>query len=98
MQCILCHSNKVTLKERVRREDLIALYQRSFGIDIRAILSSDLEYRHCQECDLKFFVCEDGSIPTGDDAFYNALNNLPWYYFDEKQKAQRMVKQPKIEA
>lgn len=86
MQCILCHSDKIILKERVRREDLIALYHKSFGIDIRTILSSDLEYRHCQECDMKFFVCEDGSIPTGDDAFYNALNNLPWYYFDEKHE------------
>ena len=31
-------------------------------------------------------MCEDGGIPAGDDAFYNALNSLPWYYFDEKHE------------
>lgn len=86
MQCILCHSDKTTIQEYVRRDDLIALYQRSFGIDIHTLLPSDLLYIHCQECDIKFFVCENGVIPTGDDAFYNALNLLPWYYFDEKHE------------
>ncbi|MFC3867310.1 class I SAM-dependent methyltransferase [Helicobacter equorum] len=86
MQCILCHHNTTIIQDRVRRDDLVALYQKNFGIDISNIVSSDLLYMHCQECDLRFFVCENGIIPTGNDTFYNALNLLPWYYFDEKHE------------
>lgn len=86
MQCILCHSDRTSIQEHIRADDLIALYQKNFGIDTSNLFPSDIYYTHCQECDMKFFVCDNGVIPTGDNAFYNALNLLPWYYFDEKHE------------
>lgn len=85
-ECLLCKSTHTKLDQRVSKQDLCNLYARSFGISIDSILSSDVLYWHCQDCDLRFFVCEDGSIPTGDNDFYNALNSLDWYYFAEKNE------------
>ncbi|TLD93550.1 methyltransferase domain-containing protein [Helicobacter magdeburgensis] len=84
--CILCHSNDTHITQNINKDELIALYKRSFGTDIQSLITSDLLYHHCKACDLRFFTCEDGSIPTGDDAFYNALNQLDWYYFSEKHE------------
>ena len=84
--CILCHSNDTHITQRAKREDIIALYQRNLSVDTQSLITSDLLYHHCKACDLRFFTCEDGSIPTGDDTFYNTLNQLDWYYFSEKHE------------
>ena len=84
--CILCHSNDTHITQRAKRDDIIALYQRNLSVDTQSFITSDLLYHHCKACDLQFFTCEDGSIPTDDDAFYNALNQLDWYYFSEKHE------------
>ncbi|RDU60464.1 class I SAM-dependent methyltransferase [Helicobacter marmotae] len=86
MNCILCHSPNTTITQKCKKEDLQALYKRSFGVDISHIVQSDIIYHTCLDCDLKFFTCEDGSIPTGDNNFYNALNTLDWYYFAQKHE------------
>ncbi|STO97553.1 bifunctional 2-polyprenyl-6-hydroxyphenol methylase/3-demethylubiquinol 3-O-methyltransferase UbiG [Helicobacter canis] len=84
--CILCHSNDTHITQEIARDDIIALYKSFPGVAIDSLISSDLLYHHCNVCDLSFFTCKDGSIPTGDNAFYNALNQLDWYYFSEKHE------------
>ena len=84
--CILCHSNDTHITQSVAKSDITTLYQKAFGIDTQSLITSNLLFHHCNTCDLRFFTCEDGSIPTGDDAFYNTLNQLDWYYFSEKHE------------
>nr|WP_317404041.1 methyltransferase domain-containing protein [uncultured Helicobacter sp.] len=84
--CILCHSNDTHITQEIARDDIIALYKSFPGVAIDSLISSDLLFHHCNVCDLSFFTCKDGSIPTGDNAFYNALNQLDWYYFSEKHE------------
>lgn len=84
--CILCKSDKTTITQVVDKADICALYARAFQMDISHLIKSDLLYHHCPDCDLRFFVCEDGSIPTGDNDFYNTLNSLDWYYFAQKHE------------
>lgn len=86
MKCILCESQNTQILESIKANDLIALYKRYFGVDASSILSQDLVYHHCKDCDLRFFSLLDGTIPTGDNEFYNALNKLEWYYLSEKSE------------
>lgn len=86
MHCILCHSSQIVDIQSISKATLSSLYRKNFGIDIERLLHTDLAYMHCQDCDLRFFACLDGGIPTGDNDFYNALNQLDWYYFDEKNE------------
>lgn len=82
--CILCHNPSTSIEESISKDDLIFLYKKAFDIAIN--FPSNLLYHHCPACDLRFFTCEDGSIPTGDNTFYNTLNQLDWYYFSEKHE------------
>lgn len=83
MTCLLCHSQNITT-EKIDTKRLVKLYYSSLKVDVSHILKQDILYHHCQECDLKFFTHQDGSSPAGDNAFYNFLNKIPWYYFSEK--------------
>ena len=56
--CILCHSNDTHITQRVKRDDIIALYQRNLSVDTQSLITSDLLYHHCNACDLRFFTCE----------------------------------------
>lgn len=86
MKCILCKSARVAQSERVKASDLIALYKKNLSVDTSEILTQDIIYWHCEDCDLLFFTLENGEIPCGDNAFYNAINHLEWYYFSDKQE------------
>ncbi|WP_082807954.1 class I SAM-dependent methyltransferase [Helicobacter himalayensis] len=86
MKCILCRSAHTQEIEHISKDVLANLYQKSFSIDIENILQTNLIYWHCENCDLRFFSREEGSIPTGDNDFYNALNQLAWYYMSEKHE------------
>lgn len=85
-QCILCHSQSTAILQTIKQDDINALYERAFGLDVSHIITSNLLYHHCKICDLRFFTCEDGTIPTGDNHFYNTLNTLEWYYFAKKHE------------
>lgn len=82
-KCILC-GGKTKVLQVVQKSLLKRLYLQQFNIDIDNLIPTDLNYYACKSCTLRFFVCKDGSIPTGDDAFYNALNQIEWYYASEK--------------
>ena len=86
MKCILCGSDKINKIDMIKKDDLIILYKKSFGIDIENIIKHDLIYHHCLDCDLLFFTLKNGEIPSGDDGFYNHLNKLSWYYMQEKNE------------
>lgn len=86
MKCILCYSDNVANIEQIRAESLIALYKKAFHIAVDNILHQDIIYWHCKECDLRFFSLKNGEIPCGDNAFYNAINGLEWYYMSEKHE------------
>ena len=85
-QCILCKTSHLEMTSHIKAKNLIAFYRKSFGIDITHLIPTDLRYYHCKNCDLRFFTLEDGKIPTGDNEFYNALNQFDWYYFSEKSE------------
>lgn len=87
MTCILCHGKNTTITQSVKRADLIAIYKRALKVNVENLIKSDLCYYLCNDCDLRFFVCEDGTIPTGDNDFYNTLNTtLSWYYTPDKEE------------
>ena len=96
MKCILCENNGVNTLCEINKNSLISLYKRAFGVDVAYILKQDLIYYHCPYCDLRFFRLQNGEIPSGDDAFYNHLNKLSWYYMQEKNEyhfAKQFIKQ-----
>lgn len=83
VKCILC-GGETTILQKVSKSLLKDLYLQQFNVDIGDLVSTDLNYYSCQACSLRFFTCKDGSIPTGDDSFYNALNHIEGYYASEK--------------
>jgi len=92
--CPLCESSNIELKDRIRTDDLIALYRRLLGTEIASELKAvrDIGYYHCLDSDLYFF-----SPPlTGSDLFYENLQRFSWYYMDEKneyQYAKQLIKE-----
>ncbi|CUU39677.1 class I SAM-dependent methyltransferase [Helicobacter typhlonius] len=84
--CILCHSNNTEITQEVKQDDINALCRKVYGMDTSYLITSDLLYHHCKSCDLRFFTTKDGTIPTGDNNFYNTLTELDWYYFSEKHE------------
>lgn len=86
ISCLLCHNKDTHITQTIKQKDISQLYHRALNINVEHIITSDLLYHHCPKCDLRFFTCADGSIPTGDNAFYNALNQLEWYYFAQKHE------------
>ncbi|PAF51939.1 class I SAM-dependent methyltransferase [Helicobacter sp. 13S00477-4] len=86
MKCPLCEQNECKIQETIQKKDLITLYQKAFNIDISSLIQSNINYYICKHCDFRFFVDENGTMPTGDNAFYNTLNKLPWYYMNEKNE------------
>lgn len=88
VKCPLCESSHCNTLENVKKDDLIHLYKRAFGVDVSTLINSDISYTHCQECDLRFFVDNSNQMPTGNDAFYNAFNKFSWYYMGEKNEYQ----------
>ena len=84
--CILCHSNNTEITQEVKQDDINALCRKVYGMDTSYLITNDLLYHHCKSCDLRFFTTKDGTIPTGDNNFYNTLTELDWYYFSEKHE------------
>ncbi|PAF43794.1 methyltransferase domain-containing protein [Helicobacter sp. 11S03491-1] len=86
MKCPLCHEQDCITQEIIQKNDLYDLYKKVFHIDISSMINSDIIYAYCKHCDLRFFLDSNGQMPTGDDSFYSALNQLHWYYMGEKNE------------
>jgi SAM-dependent methyltransferase len=67
----------VTDLEHIPKSRLAALWAK-LGLSIE--IKSDLDYRTCLSCGLRFF----SPLLTGDQAFYEKLQRFDWYYVDEK--------------
>ncbi|KAF0232741.1 MAG: type 12 [Desulfovibrionaceae bacterium] len=81
MNCPLCRSSDLETAGTLSLELLARMYKKMLDMDVsRLFLGKDLAYMRCGQCDLRFF----SPMVTGDEAFYNALQKLPWYYQDEK--------------
>lgn len=81
-KCPLCKCDEIDVVEKVLVKDISLLYKRMFGIATQHLFSqhTHIDFCRCQKCDLEFF---DPMI-CGDQNFYSHLNDLPWYYFDDK--------------
>lgn len=80
--CPLCHANGNRVQEEIRTTLICDLYRQSFGMDVD-YLFSDVEsilFIECNACGLFYFY----PPVTGDSAFYDQLQNEPWYYLESK--------------
>jgi 2-polyprenyl-3-methyl-5-hydroxy-6-metoxy-1,4-benzoquinol methylase len=76
MNCLLCHSNHVKIKETHSRKELLEVWE-PVNIDIKEEIKLDVvNLYQCEECKLKFF---DPQL-AGGDKFYSELGKLDWYY------------------
>ena len=81
--CPLCASTDVLALESVAGRHLKTLYARL--IDVARTgdgIWTDCVYSHCATCDLRFFA----GAETGDERFYNLLQEYPWYYENTKNE------------
>lgn len=83
MNCLLCRSGNIHTIEVVRVRDIRRLYAESLKIDVGYLFPcKTLNFSHCKDCDLKYF---DPPV-TGDQRFYEALQEHDWYYLEEKEE------------
>ncbi|MFM8394693.1 MAG: class I SAM-dependent methyltransferase [Acidobacteriota bacterium] len=84
VHCPLCHSEEVSLIERVRIDDLDHLYRRQFGITVADHFAGldQLSFYDCARCHLGFF----SPLIAGSQRFYQQLNCHSWYYLEEKSE------------
>lgn len=80
--CPLCHGSHGTLREMIPCEHLAHIYRKQLGIEVAALFNdlSVLRFMQCASCGLGYF---HPAVP-GDDAFYEALQHLDWYYMPDK--------------
>lgn len=82
--CPLCGGSKVNLIAQIRTYDIVILYKKSFKFDISSEFESieKINFYHCINCDLRFF----NPMVTGSESFYEKLQQLNWYYMDNKEE------------
>mgnify|MGYP000111997915 CR=1 FL=1 len=80
MSCILCKSEKVILKETVKKEDLFSGYRKISNVNLGPLVKQDLKLMSCSNCSLMYY----DPVISGNEDFYNSLQEKPWYYVDQK--------------
>lgn len=81
--CPCCKSNHTEIIDTIQNDDLHDLYMRKFNISVRNLFKEDKTYLlKCLNCDLIFYFPQTG----GDEAFYNKLQQYPWYYTSDKEE------------
>ena len=80
VRCPLCDSSESRPVDAIDPAVVVAEY--GHQLDVRIDLSgvASIEYRHCPQCDLRFFVPAE----VGGPEFYRQLQKIPSYYRDEK--------------
>ena len=83
-RCLSCGFECAEAVGEVAVADLVKGYRIRFRIDVspRFAGTERLLEIHCPRCDLRYF----SPVITGDEAFYEALSRLDWYYMDEKSE------------
>jgi 2-polyprenyl-3-methyl-5-hydroxy-6-metoxy-1,4-benzoquinol methylase len=82
MICPLCSHKKITILETIRKNDLIKLYKKISGKNYSYLISNDIDFCICHNCDLRFYY----PLVTGDEYFYNSFQKFSWYYLDVKDE------------
>lgn len=80
MNCPLCCSERNINIEKIKKSDLIKLYNKHLRIDVSYLVKYDIDYYECVNCGLKYFF----PLITGDEKFYADLQKFDWYYMDDK--------------
>lgn len=79
VDCPLCGSLDVSLKESLSSSEIHYQYLRSFNI--KTNLNDDkISYLICNDCKLGFFQ----PMVTGTESFYEQLQKFEWYYMTDK--------------
>lgn len=84
MTCPLCKVQNVKKLEIINKVTLNSLYEKMTAIDFSYLINQDINYCECLNCKLRFF----NPLITGDESFYNSLQEFDWYYMDEKEEYQ----------
>lgn len=80
-RCPLCANIQVRELEHIDASELAAAYRRDLGIAV-AFPTAQIQLLVCEPCDLRFFL----PSCTGDELFYQELQEIPWYYSADKQE------------
>ncbi len=81
--CPLCHSQDGSRLETISVEDLKKLYHKSLKFDVGYLFStSSIDLVSCSNCQLQYY----SPATSGDEKFYNRLQQEEWYYVDEKEE------------
>ena len=82
--CPLSGSDQVVLLEKITQDTLVKMYQKKIGNSIMSEFDNvrEIGFYHCPESDLKFFY----PMVTGSESFYENLQDIDWYYLDEKEE------------
>lgn len=80
--CPLSGSSKINLIESIKTKDIAKLYQHQLAVSVDSEfnLVQDIGLYQCLESDLKFFY----PSVAGTEEFYEQLQEIDWYYLDEK--------------
>jgi 2-polyprenyl-3-methyl-5-hydroxy-6-metoxy-1,4-benzoquinol methylase len=86
--CKLCLSNNLNRRYEIRTSLISEAYRTEFGIDIKAIGCSAptglISFFECQSCGLLQFTPDW----VGPPSLYEALQQFPWYYQEDKNEFQ----------
>ena len=80
--CPLCgnSAHELIVIEKLSYDDIRYIYRSVYRIDVAADGIFDLHLLRCQDCDLRFYWPQI----SGDPAFYERLQEFPWYYLEDK--------------
>ena len=82
MNCPLCKEQNIKILETINKNELLKLYKKMTSIDFSYLLNEDINFCECKNCKLIFY----NPLITGDEKFYNSLQEFDWYYMDEKEE------------
>ncbi|RLD09568.1 hypothetical protein DRI50_12055, partial [candidate division KSB1 bacterium] len=80
--CPLCNGRTIKKLETIKSHNLIELYQSAYNFDISYLFkkTDTIEINKCFNCSLIYFTPNI----SGDEKFYNRLQQSPNYYFEDK--------------
>lgn len=80
--CLLCGSNHLEVIDSIATDRVVENYAKAFDVNVESYftLGGKMSLVGCENCGLLSY----DPMPSGDAAFYEALQRLPWYYQDIK--------------
>jgi len=89
IQCIFCKSGNVILTDSIDTDQLIKLYQKRAGVDVKRFFDQEsISICSCKDCGLKFFW----PVISGDGKFYDDLQDYPGYFLKDKTEYREAAK------